>query len=54
MPSLRHSALFIVIFLSGLSACGKTGPLYLPDEKANAATDVRPVPVVYASSEHNH
>lgn len=34
MPALRISALFFaMILISGLSGCGKTGPLYLPDEK---------------------
>jgi len=34
MPSIRISALFfIVMLLAGIAGCGKTGPLYLPDEK---------------------
>jgi len=33
MASLRISALFLImLFITGLSACGKTGPLYLPDD----------------------
>jgi len=33
MALRRISALFLVIlFLSGISGCGKIGPLYLPDE----------------------
>jgi len=33
MALRRISALFLVIlFLSAFSACGKIGPLYLPDE----------------------
>lgn len=53
MPSLRHSALFIIMLLSGLSACGKTGPLYLPGEKASAANVVMPALVAYAATEHD-
>lgn len=38
MASLRISALFIMLFfIAGLAACGKTGPLYLPDEKVESA-----------------
>ena len=38
MPSLRISALFfIVILISGLAGCGKTGALYLPDNQAKPA-----------------
>lgn len=37
MPSLRISALFCIVMLAiGLSACGKTGPLYLPEQQAGA------------------
>ena len=33
MAVIRISALFfIILFFSGLSGCGKTGPLYLPDD----------------------
>jgi len=33
MALTRISALFLImLFISGLSGCGKTGPLYLPDE----------------------
>ena len=33
MAVTRISALFfIILFIIGLSGCGKTGPLYLPDE----------------------
>lgn len=40
MAVIRISALFfIILFISGLSGCGKTGPLYLPDEAATSADD---------------
>jgi len=33
MAWIRISALFIMmLFITGITACGKTGPLYLPDE----------------------
>jgi len=38
MPSLRISALFFLAILMGsLTACGKTGSLYLPDENTETA-----------------
>jgi predicted small lipoprotein YifL len=37
MPLTRISALFfIILFISGISSCGKTGKLYLPDEKVES------------------
>lgn len=33
MAFTRFSALFLIMmFISGISSCGKIGPLYLPDE----------------------
>jgi len=33
MALIRISALFLIfLYISGLSGCGKTGPLYLPEE----------------------
>ena len=36
MASLRISVLFLLsMLIMGLTACGKTGPLYLPEQPAS-------------------
>lgn len=53
MPALRISALFFAMLLaSGLSGCGKTGPLYLPDEKVSYI-DHNDQLLAEASRQHN-
>jgi len=41
MAVKRISALFfILLFMSTISSCGKTGKLYLPDEKPQSVTEI--------------
>lgn len=43
MASRRSSALFfLLVLITCLTACGKTGPLYLPDEQAESIDSLRP------------
>jgi|GEM_PF-6938795 len=40
MAVTRNSALFLIIlFIAGLSGCGKTGPLYLPDKNLESGAN---------------
>jgi len=56
MPSIRISGLFfIVMLLAGIAGCGKTGPLYLPDEKPVSLeqTNLHPEKQEYFNSTFN-
>ncbi len=42
MAARAFCVMIFMLVVTGLSACGKTGPLYLPDETAESTTQ-RPV-----------
>jgi len=44
MAWIRISALFLMmLFITGITACGKMGPLYLPDESEQQNNMQQPI-----------
>lgn len=46
MPAKNHRSIFYLTLVFLLTACGQTGPLYLPDQKP-------PVYIPHHSSKHS-